>query len=102
MAEAVEARAREEERMKAVVAAAATGETTVRWRGPEERELALEALAAVPPVQRAALALRYLDDLSVAGVAEALDRSVRATESLLARGRDNFRRHYSGGGYGRG
>jgi len=53
--------------------------------GPDAA-LATEALAALPDDQRAALVLRYVDDLSVADVARHLDRSVRATESLLARG----------------
>jgi RNA polymerase sigma-70 factor (ECF subfamily) len=95
------AKAREEERMEAITAAAATRPHVV-WQGPEDRERALEALAAVPEAQRAALALRYLEDLSVPGVAEVLGRSIHATESLLARGRENFRRHYTGGGNGQG
>jgi len=51
----------------------------------------LEALGRIPAAQRAALALRYLDGLSVVEVAHALDRSIHATESLLARGRVSFR-----------
>lgn len=58
--------------------------------GPDAA-LATEALAALPDDQRAALVLRYVDDLSVADVARHLDRSVRATESLLARGRTALR-----------
>lgn len=53
--------------------------------------LATEALAALPDDQRAALVLRYVDDLTVADVARELDRSVRAAESLLARGRAALR-----------
>jgi RNA polymerase sigma-70 factor (ECF subfamily) len=56
------------------------------------REQAIAALAAVPSPQREALVLRYLDDLSVPEVAIALDRSISAAESLLARGRVAFRR----------
>lgn len=48
---------------------------------------ALTCLAALPGDQRAALVFRYVDDLPVAEVAELLDRTVAATESLLARGR---------------
>lgn len=55
-------------------------------------ERALECLGRIPAAQRAALCLRYLDDLSVPEVAHALGRSVHATESLLARGRQTFRR----------
>lgn len=56
----------------------------------------LAALGALPGAQRAALVLHYLDDLPVADVAALLDRSLRATESLLARGRDGFRAAYEG------
>ena len=45
------------------------------------------ALRSMAADQRAALVLRYVDDLPVAEVASALGRSVAATESLLARGR---------------
>jgi len=48
---------------------------------------ALALLAELPADQRTALVLRYVDDLTVPAVAELLDRSVSATESLLARGR---------------
>ena len=58
------------------------------------RERALAALEAVPTSQRAALTLRYLDGLAVPEVASAIGRSVRATESLLVRGRESFRRKY--------
>lgn len=44
-------------------------------------------LHELPPAQRAAMILRYLDDLPVAEVATLTNRSVDATESLLARGR---------------
>lgn len=52
---------------------------------------AQELLAGLGPLERTALALRYVDDLSVAQVAAHLDRSVRATESLLARARRRLR-----------
>ena len=58
---------------------------------------AAEALARVPEEQRAALVLRYVDDLSVAAVARAIGRTVHATESLLARARDSFRNAYATG-----
>lgn len=60
--------------------------------------LPTEALAALPDDQRVALVLRYVDDLAVADVARHLDRSVRATESLLARGRAALRRLLQEGG----
>ena len=56
-----------------------------------EAHAALQALS-VP--YRLALMLRYLDDLSVAEVARLLGRSVRATESLLARARTALRAAY--------
>lgn len=58
--------------------------------GPGEGEAVLEALRSLPPRQRAAIALRYLDDHSVAEVAEAMEIDYRAAESLLARGRKSL------------
>lgn len=63
-----------------------------------ETTLATETLALLPADQRAALVLRYVDDLPVAEVARQLDRSVRATESLLARGRAALRALLQEGG----
>lgn len=55
---------------------------------------AIQALARVAPAQRAALVLRHMDGLSVPEVAAELGRSIEATESLLSRGRETFRRAY--------
>lgn len=52
-----------------------------------------EILAVLPPLERVALALRYVDDLPVAEVARSIDKTVTATESLLARGRRRLRGH---------
>jgi RNA polymerase sigma-70 factor, ECF subfamily len=52
-----------------------------------ESATGLRACRQLPPMQRAALVLRYLEDLSTAEVATILDKSVTATESLLARAR---------------
>jgi RNA polymerase sigma-70 factor (ECF subfamily) len=49
-------------------------------------------------MQRAALTLRYLDDLPVAEVAGHLGRSLHGTETLLARARNALRRVYEEGG----
>lgn len=75
-----------------------------RWRGevatevlPEEpvassdsvtddRLLLLEALATVPPRQRACLVLRYFDDCSVDETARVLDCSTGTVKSNTARG----------------
>jgi RNA polymerase sigma-70 factor (ECF subfamily) len=54
------------------------------------------ALAALPAMQRAAVVLRYLDDLPVRDVARLLGRSEKAVESLLSRGREALRRTYEG------
>jgi len=59
---------------------------TLRARGT------LERLASQ---HRAVLTLRYLDDLPVGEVADILDRTLHATEALLARARAAFRRAYS-------
>jgi RNA polymerase sigma-70 factor (ECF subfamily) len=58
------------------------------------RERSRAALQAVPAPQRMVLTLHYLDGLPVAEVAEVIAKSVHATESLLARGRESFRRAY--------
>lgn len=50
-------------------------------------EAVLAALQSLPPRQRIAIALRYLDDHSVAEVATAMEIEYRAAESLIARGR---------------
>lgn len=52
---------------------------------------ATAALRSLPEAQRLAVVLRYVDDLSVPEVAELMDRSVHATESLLARARQALR-----------
>jgi RNA polymerase sigma-70 factor, ECF subfamily len=51
-------------------------------------------LASLSAVNRSALTLRYLDGLSVPEVAGLLDRTVPATDQILARARISFRHHY--------
>lgn len=67
---------------------------------PWEQELdvmqAHQALARLRPQHQAALTLRYLDGLPVVEVAGYLDRTVHATEALLVRARQAFRRAYAG------
>ena len=48
-------------------------------------------LKGLPGDQRTALALRYVEGMAVVEVASAMGRSVRATESLLARARRALR-----------
>ena len=61
---------------------------------PLEPEVVNRAMRRLAPDHQAVLSLRYLDDLPVPEVAAALGRSVRATESLLARARRAFRTSY--------
>jgi len=52
------------------------------------------ALGDLPASQQAAFVLHHLDGYSAAEVAEALGRSLKATESLLARARQNLAATY--------
>jgi RNA polymerase sigma-70 factor (ECF subfamily) len=61
---------------------------------PLDRDRAMAALDDMPAPQRLALTLRYFDGMSVPEIAAHLERSVHATESILARARDGFRRRY--------
>ena len=70
--------------------------TDAPWRAAEAREAVEAAMAQLPSDQRIALLFRYLDGLSVREVARAIGRSEKATESLLARGRESFRRAFGG------
>jgi RNA polymerase sigma-70 factor (ECF subfamily) len=53
----------------------------------------LAAMRQLPPRQRAALWLRYCDDLSVADVARVMHCSETAAKQVLLRGRDALRAH---------
>jgi RNA polymerase sigma-70 factor (ECF subfamily) len=64
------------------------------WEELLDTSAAHSALARLPGPQRAALALRYLDGLSVPEIADHLDRTVRGTETLLVRARTALRRIY--------
>lgn len=84
-------RAREERGLEAV---GAVTEPDDPW---DERLDALRARATLDrlgPHHRAALTLRYVDDLAVRDVADVLGRTVHATEALLVRARQAFRRAY--------
>jgi RNA polymerase sigma-70 factor (ECF subfamily) len=67
------------------------------WQAGDLRARIRFALDALPALQRSALILRYLDDLSVRDVARHLGRSEAATESLLRRGREGFTRTFGAG-----
>ena len=62
----------------------------------EDRVAIAEALRSLPPAQRSVLALVVLDDQPVADAARLMGRSLAATQSLLHRARDGFRRAYRG------
>lgn len=89
---------RRQERMERTVHAATEAQAYERELvvddTDEGRERAIAALASVAAAQRAALVLCYIDGFSMAEAAELLGRSVEAVESLLARGRQAFRRNY--------
>jgi RNA polymerase sigma-70 factor, ECF subfamily len=55
---------------------------------------ATATLADLSPMHRAALTLRFVDDLTVPDVAALLGRSVEATETLLMRAKRAFRDAY--------
>jgi RNA polymerase sigma-70 factor, ECF subfamily len=67
------------------------------WDEVLDVDAAHAALSRLSVPQRVALALRYLDGLPVADVAQHLDRSVHATETLLVRARAALRRVYREG-----
>ncbi|WP_344690880.1 sigma-70 family RNA polymerase sigma factor [Blastococcus jejuensis] len=64
------------------------------WDARLDALRAQQVLERLTPAQRAALTLRYLDDLPVPRVAALLGRTVHATEALLVRSRIAFRRRY--------
>jgi RNA polymerase sigma-70 factor (ECF subfamily) len=88
------AREREDRRMEALKTEVEQDEL-IEWQGDESRGRAIAALETVPGPQRAALVLRYLDSLSVGDVAQALGKSLEATQSLIARGKRSFKQAYS-------
>lgn len=59
--------------------------------GVEDRDAVQRALLVLPVRQRAAIALRYLDDLSEAETADALGISVGTIKSQVSRGLDRLR-----------
>lgn len=57
----------------------------------EERDRVITALMTLRPEQRAAVVLRYYEDLSEADTAEALGRPVGTVKSMVSRGMDRLR-----------
>jgi len=66
----------------------------VEWRSAEDRAAIAAALATLPAAQRAALTFVVLDGLPVAEVGTLLGKSAGATQALLNRARQGFRRAY--------
>jgi len=64
------------------------------WSEHELRSAVEPALAQLPGEQRVVMALRYLDQMPVREIASTIGRSEKATESLLSRAREAFRRAY--------
>ena len=92
---------RDERRNVRLVAREIAGDQQpVAWNAIDEREAILRTLAALPALQRAVLLLHYADGLPVREVAHQLGKSESATESLMTRAREAFRRRYGEGSDG--
>ncbi len=81
-------------RMRLVVAEIEPRGDQAAWARRTQREEIEDAIRTLPPLQRGAFVFRYLDELSVREVARLIGKSEKATESLLARAKENFRRGY--------
>jgi RNA polymerase sigma-70 factor, ECF subfamily len=68
------------------------------WDAKLDALRARDVLQRLGPHHRAALTLRYMDDLPVLQVAALLGRTVHATEALLVRARSAFRAAYTHSG----
>lgn len=64
--------------------------------GLDDRAAIADALRSLPAAQRAVLAFVVLDGLAVAEAGRLMGKSVAATQSLLHRAREGFRRAYQG------
>ena len=64
------------------------------WDAAIDAAAVEEVLGSLSAVHRTALTLRYLDGLAVTEVAALLDRTVAATDQVLARARRAFRNAY--------
>jgi RNA polymerase sigma-70 factor (ECF subfamily) len=67
-----------------------------RLVGFDEQIAIVDALASLPPLQRAVLTFVAIDGLTVAEAGKLVGKSHGAAQSLLARARDGFRRAYRG------
>jgi RNA polymerase sigma-70 factor (ECF subfamily) len=89
------ARFREQRTLRAVATDPIVDAATIDpWDAQLDALRAQAVLARLVPQHRAALTLRYVDDLSVPQVADLLGRTVAAAEALLVRARREFRDIY--------
>jgi RNA polymerase sigma-70 factor (ECF subfamily) len=86
--------AREERGVRVLAEEARSVPESDPWDARLDAVRARQTLETIAPQHRAALTLRYLDDLPVPEVATELGRTVHATEALLVRARTSFRRAY--------
>lgn len=70
--------------------------TDTSWQNSADRTEVTSALAHLTGEQRVVLTLRYFDALPVREIARLIGRSESATDSLLFRAREAFRRAYRG------
>ena len=89
--------ARDATRHLRLIVTDAGSEEQASWDRVEDRDAVLSSLAALPPIERTALMLRYLDGYSVRETARLIGRSEPATESLLGRARERVRAAFPGG-----
>ena len=84
---------RDTERQLRIVSEWSTGQSQP-WSQHELRSDIETALAKLPGEQRIVMILRYLDQMPVRQIASTIGRSEKATESLLSRAREAFRKAY--------
>ena len=86
----------ERRRMQLVVRQIRVEDSDLQQPGLDDRAAIADAMRALPAAQRAVLAFVILDGLSVAEAGGLLGKSAAATQSLLHRARQSFRRAYGG------
>lgn len=87
----------ERRQLQLEVREAAVEGTADAWAAADERDAILVALARLPAAQQAALLFADLDDLPVREIARLLGRREGATQSLITRARESFRKVYREG-----
>jgi RNA polymerase sigma-70 factor (ECF subfamily) len=84
---------RDSRRQLRLVSEGSSGQSDA-WSDHKLRSGVEAALAQLPGEQRVVMVLRYLDQMPVREIASTIGRSEKATESLLSRAREAFRRAY--------